>query len=289
MTWTRLSDDFADRPEVLNLSDAAFRAHVNALVYCNRLLTDGAVPRAALRLLTDADHAVVLAELEAGLWFPTEHGWQLDWTDQETAANVQQRKQSSAERQRLFQERKTRHGAGDHTMCDPRYCKASTTPEQGHNTPPNALPNALDNASLTAPRPDPSRPVPSRPKGQGQGQGQGPDDDADALGGATPPPAENNPASPQREGNNLTTEERNAAEKQQRKRLDPVNRIGLKFLPDETEWHEATNANRAEWVSDLVANVEKWPSWLAWHDEHPNGTRAEWVHHLAASTRHTQP
>ncbi|POY04853.1 hypothetical protein C3469_04355 [Mycobacterium kansasii] len=39
MTWTKLGDEFAD--ECWTLSDAAFRLHVEGLLWSNRMLTDG--------------------------------------------------------------------------------------------------------------------------------------------------------------------------------------------------------------------------------------------------------
>jgi hypothetical protein len=49
MSWTKLSDDFPDR--LVGLSDAAFRLHVSATVYANRLNLDGEIPKARLSLL----------------------------------------------------------------------------------------------------------------------------------------------------------------------------------------------------------------------------------------------
>jgi hypothetical protein len=80
MTWTRLPDDFGDDPAMLAVSRSARLLHVEGLAYGNRHLTDGAVPAAALRTLTDAvDPDADVAELvAAGLWTATADGWLLD-------------------------------------------------------------------------------------------------------------------------------------------------------------------------------------------------------------------
>ena len=48
MTWTRLSDDSTDRPQMLRISRSARLLHFEAMVWCNKHLTDGVIPAAAL-------------------------------------------------------------------------------------------------------------------------------------------------------------------------------------------------------------------------------------------------
>jgi len=70
MGWLRVDDAFTDHPKIAGLSDRAFRAHVEGLVYCARYLTDGQIPRAK------APSARVTGELErAGLWSSTKRGF----------------------------------------------------------------------------------------------------------------------------------------------------------------------------------------------------------------------
>lgn len=47
MTWTKLSDDFAD--DTWTLSDAAFRLHVEALLWSNRKLLNCRIPKDDIR------------------------------------------------------------------------------------------------------------------------------------------------------------------------------------------------------------------------------------------------
>jgi hypothetical protein len=171
MTWTRLSDDYTDKPAMLGLSRSARLLDVEGLVWCNRHTTNGALPGAALPRLTDSeDPTADVAELvAAGLWAETETGWQLDWSDQEPADRVRARQERNAEKQKRYRDRKQKHTHGDHSACDPRFCKSVTG---------NASSNATGNVTglVTASRPDPSRPV---PKGQGTGT-EGASDRADA-------------------------------------------------------------------------------------------------------------
>lgn len=64
MTWTKLSDDFAE--ECWSLSDAGFRLLVEMLNYSNRRLMDCLIPKDELRLFAKRPEAV--QELIAGTW-----------------------------------------------------------------------------------------------------------------------------------------------------------------------------------------------------------------------------
>lgn len=158
MTWTRLSDDFADSPAMLSASRSARLLHVEALVWCNKHLTDGFVPVAAVRRLTDSeDLEGDTAELvAAGLW-TWDDGWRIDWADQESAERVKERMSSNAERQRRYRERGEKHARGDHSEC------TSSCPRSSRN----ASRNDERGSSVTATRPDPARP----PGRDGRGTG----------------------------------------------------------------------------------------------------------------------
>lgn len=69
MGWVKLADDFARHPKVVGLSDAAFRAYVEALCYAAEYETDGDVPDAV------AANGPVRSELlDVGLWEHRESG-----------------------------------------------------------------------------------------------------------------------------------------------------------------------------------------------------------------------
>lgn len=49
LTFIKLLDEFPGHPKIVGLSDAAFRTYIEALCYCSRYLTDGAIPEQAAR------------------------------------------------------------------------------------------------------------------------------------------------------------------------------------------------------------------------------------------------
>ncbi|WP_454859077.1 hypothetical protein [Promicromonospora soli] len=166
MTWTRLDDDFNDRPELLALGRSARLLHVEALVWCNRLLTDGSVPRGALPRMTDSPDldADVKELVGAGLWSETDTGWQIDWTGQEKAAAVRARQDVRNERQQRYRSRKSKHDSGDHSECDERFCKQAVT----HNGIRHE--GRSEDRRVTPSRPGPARPD---PKGGTEGRDAG--------------------------------------------------------------------------------------------------------------------
>lgn len=167
MTWTKLSDSFTDEPAILAVSRSARYLHVEALVWCNRMLTDGLVPRGAIRRMTDAED--IEGDIEqlvaAGLWIETGAGWAVDWTDQPAADDIKAERARRADAQRAYRERKAKHAAGDHSACDPRHCPALATDSVTHNVARHVTPNVNDrvtpNVTRSLPRPD--RPVLTRP------------------------------------------------------------------------------------------------------------------------------
>lgn len=165
MTWTRLSDNYFDRPESLTLSRSAVLLDIEGMVWSNRLLTNGRVPKNALgRLTSSTDPAADVAELvDAGIWTETDDAYMIDWSDQEDAERVIERRSFNADRQRKYRERGEKHARGDHSDC------TASCPSSPRNASRNGSRNGSDNATVTATRPDPTR-----PQGRG-GQGHGAD------------------------------------------------------------------------------------------------------------------
>lgn len=85
MTWLRLDDKMARHPKIAGLSDAAFRLHVNAMLYCAEQQTDGHILSIAVPTLTAHKSKTSLIEelVDAGLWHSEPDGWSvhdyLDW------------------------------------------------------------------------------------------------------------------------------------------------------------------------------------------------------------------
>ena len=85
----------------------------------------------------------------------------MDWSEQETRERVHARQQYSAEKQKRYRDRKERHERGDHSACDPRFCKSATRAVTGNETS-----NVTGLVTV-------SRPVPSRPIGRDRDSGPG--------------------------------------------------------------------------------------------------------------------
>lgn len=118
MTWTKLGDEFSD--EARDLSDAAFRLHVEGLLWSNRRLLDLRIPKRDVRRFAETDDPDLAAKelVENGWWLDDGDAWDLtsrfpEW--QRDAAQVQQKRARDAERQRRFR----LHRLGDHSLCQP--------------------------------------------------------------------------------------------------------------------------------------------------------------------------
>lgn len=73
MTWVRLDDEFPENPKIAALTPEAFRAHVLALCYCSRNLTDGYMPAQVAQMFAGSKRQVT--ELaKANLWEPDGNG-----------------------------------------------------------------------------------------------------------------------------------------------------------------------------------------------------------------------
>jgi hypothetical protein len=79
MTWAKLSDDFGDECARAGLSDAAFRLHVEGLVWTMRRETGGYIDQRDIsRFAETANPALALAELLAvGFWLKDGTGYRL--------------------------------------------------------------------------------------------------------------------------------------------------------------------------------------------------------------------
>jgi hypothetical protein len=123
MTWTKLSDDFGEDCARVQLSDAAFRTHVEGLLWTMRRGTGGQLDRRDIDRLadTDAPMAAVKELLDVGFWQQTEAGFLVvhAMSDQIEPHVIEHRRKLAAERQ----QRKRLHDAGDHSMCLPKTCK----------------------------------------------------------------------------------------------------------------------------------------------------------------------
>ena len=79
MTWTKLSDDFSDDCARAGLTDAAFRTHVEGLIWAMRRENAGYLDKIAVQrgIETPNVEAAISELVEAGFWEPTGNGWQI--------------------------------------------------------------------------------------------------------------------------------------------------------------------------------------------------------------------
>ncbi len=73
MPWVRFDDMMPDHPKIAALSDAAFRAHVTAICYSARNLTDGFIPAKKGKEFAGRPRAI--QELVPALWVAVEGGY----------------------------------------------------------------------------------------------------------------------------------------------------------------------------------------------------------------------
>ncbi|MEW6226010.1 MAG: hypothetical protein AB1627_15400 [Chloroflexota bacterium] len=99
MSWTRIPDEFPDAS--WDRSDAALRLHLAGLIYSNRLLTDGRIPKSRIAALVPRYRPAALRELvDAGWWADRGDSIEIlhDLQHQATAAEVRKRRADTAAR-----------------------------------------------------------------------------------------------------------------------------------------------------------------------------------------------
>lgn len=122
MTWTKLGDEFADECARAGLSDAAFRTHVEALVWTMRRETGGFLDHRDIRKAIETTNAAsAIAELLAvNFWEKVDYGYQVHhhmWCQVEPEVIGKRR-----DAERLRQQRKRKHANGIHDLCLPGRC-----------------------------------------------------------------------------------------------------------------------------------------------------------------------
>lgn len=143
-----MDDGFADHPKLLKAGPLAKALFIDGLCYAARHLTDGHLPQAQVRAIiaTGYRRQTVTLLVEAGLWAPTEGGYQIhDYLEyQPSARSVRRQRESNTERQQAWRMRR----ADPDKLSDNAPVTPLVTPAPG-------------NASLTpAPYPSRTHPVP---------------------------------------------------------------------------------------------------------------------------------
>lgn len=124
MGWVKLSDDFMHHPKVLQVGPNGIALYVAGLCYCNRYLTDGKIPAAAIPTLVDFTSAISdadgpdasgvdLAEgvaqslVDAGLWHRLTRGYRVHDFDQYQPSRAKVLAERERERAKKSRQRST--------------------------------------------------------------------------------------------------------------------------------------------------------------------------------------
>lgn len=110
MTWLKLSDDFADECARFELSDAAFRTHVEGLQWAMRRETGGRLTERDVRRFAEVDdpHGAVEELVAAGFWEPFAGGYRVvhHMEHQPEPDLIDRRRKLAAERVRRHRRKK---------------------------------------------------------------------------------------------------------------------------------------------------------------------------------------
>lgn len=138
MTWTKLSDDYAD--QCADLTDAAFRTHTEALVWTMRRESGGYLSSRDVRRLAESPHAeMAVQELVAcGWWSVDAQGYRINhhMEHQPEPDLIAKRREMTAER--VKKHRRKKAGLEE----DPSPLSASR-PDPTRPDPGNAFRNAV--------------------------------------------------------------------------------------------------------------------------------------------------
>lgn len=149
MAWVRIHDGAMGNLKILRLSDSAFRLWIRGLCYCQTHLTDGLIPREALRSLEAKRRDVdmlnsVLVDGRAPLWESHAIGFKVHdyllWND--CREKVQERQEKAKERKDAWMERRkngVRNGVlntSPLSTTKPNQTKPNTLPSEEKNTDP---------------------------------------------------------------------------------------------------------------------------------------------------------
>ncbi|MDV8022504.1 hypothetical protein [Rhodococcus sp. IEGM 1330] len=176
MPYSQLSDDYYDRPEFLDLSRSALCLTTEAIVYSSRSLTDGYIPKNALRRISTSEDPIADAQelVAAGIWEELENGYQIPWDGQRTAEQIAE----DREKGRIRKAVQRAHLAGDHSGCaEWKFCRKAKGSKVSH--PDSAPESSTESTPESA---DQSTPLHTNAKHVGVSGSGGSD------GSASPPP-----------------------------------------------------------------------------------------------------
>ena len=130
MGWVKLSDDFMHHPKVLQVGPNGIALYVAGLCYCNRYLTDGKIPAAAIPTLVDFTSAlgdedgpdansaqvaegVAQSLVDAGLWHRLTRAYRVHDFDQYQPLRAKVLAERERERAKKSRQRSPGESRGD--------------------------------------------------------------------------------------------------------------------------------------------------------------------------------
>lgn len=110
MTWLKLSDDYSDDCARVELSDAAYRTHTEALNWVMRRETGGRLTHRDVRRFAESENAETAIKelLDAGFWEVTAYGYRVvhHMEHQPEPDLIERRRELTAERVRRHRRKK---------------------------------------------------------------------------------------------------------------------------------------------------------------------------------------
>jgi hypothetical protein len=114
MTWIKLDSGFPDHPKVVAAGWQAAWLYICGLTYCSRYLTDGRIPKAQVRRLSDVPRPEQQAQrlLDAGLWVDDGNDYLVhDYTVwQQPSEKIQREREEGRKRAKASAEARAKKG-----------------------------------------------------------------------------------------------------------------------------------------------------------------------------------
>jgi len=175
VTWTRISDDFDERPEIVVRSDAAYRLYVSGLRHCNRHLTDGHIDEAVVSMLAPRFTQTTLDELLAsGLWAIAEGGYRIPgFLDEQLSKEAVLTKREARA--------KSGHLGGVRSGASRRLHSKDQAPAEANASPPTEAKGNPVPVPVPVPKPIPIKSKEARPPSRASREGQRRSDDVTRL------------------------------------------------------------------------------------------------------------
>lgn len=140
MPWVRIDDQLSDHPKIVAAGPDAAWLFITGLCYASRYLTDGFIPEAQVRRLSDIKNPGAAAKklVSNGLWDAVEGGYMIhDYLEYNSPADkIKEQRQRNAERQARWRDKRS----GDDVT------------NGGSNASRNGVTNEATNGSVTMPQ-----------------------------------------------------------------------------------------------------------------------------------------